>query len=212
MRALHRESRRVIQENDLSSMVPIMGTTLGQTCFQFMNFVIHAWNKSLLFSMNHRDFTTFATMMHASLLASLAYMGRTQLSALGMSEEKRQEFLDKRMAGPQIVSNSFGKISQMSLLPQLYDTTLGQFTGPVFSGMRTTSDLSSLMSNPTLQAVEGTLSLGKMVRNSFSDEVQTTERDVRTWGKLVPLNNVVPLSAILNSVANDYPYSDKQED
>lgn len=210
MNALHRETRRVIQENDLASMVPLMGSTLGKTVFQFMNFTIHGWNKSMLFAMNHKDFSTLSTVMHGSLFASLAYMGRTQLSALGMSEEQRKEFLDKRMATKQIVANSFGKISPASLLPQVYDTTLGNFTGPAFSGMRTTADVSSFASNPTLQAVNGVLSLGKIVKNGMSGETQTTERDIKTWAKLVPLNNVVPISTFFNALAKDYPYSDKE--
>lgn len=210
MTAIQRESRRAIQENDLASMVPLMGTTLGKAVFQFMNFVIHAWNKSMLFAMNHRDFSTFSTMMHGAFFSSLTYMGRTNLQALGMSDEERQRFMAQRMGTKQLVANSFGRMAQASLLPQLYDSTIGNFTGAMFSGMRTTSDVSSIASNPTLQAVEGVLSLGKIGRNAFSDELQTTSKDVRAWGRLVPLNNVAPLSTFINAIAADYPYNEKQ--
>ena len=207
MNAIHRESRRVIQENDLGSMIPIMGTTLGKTVFQFMNFSLHAWNKSLMFSMNHRDWTTLSSVLHSSFLASIAYMGRTMMGSMGMDGQKAQDYLDKRMTPGQIIANSFGRISQASMLPSFYDT-LSPY--PMFSGMRTTSDLSSLASNPTYQAINGLLSLKKIVRNATSDELQTTERDVRTWGKLLPLNNIVPISTLLNAVANDYPSSEKE--
>ena len=50
--AARRESRRVIQENDLASMIPIMGSTIGQTMFQFMNFAMQAWSKSMLFGLH----------------------------------------------------------------------------------------------------------------------------------------------------------------
>ncbi|CAA2105876.1 transglycosylase SLT domain-containing protein [Variovorax paradoxus] len=205
MNALHRETRRVVQENDLASMVPLMGTTLGKTVFQFMNFTIHGWNKSMLFAMNHRDFSTLSTVLHGSFFASLAYMGRTQLSAMGMDDAQKEEYLTKRMAPKQIVANSFGRIAQVSLLPTVYDTTLGNFTGAQFAGTKTTSDVTSFASNPTLQAVNGFLSLGKMVRNAASDDLQTTQRDVKTWGRLLPLNNVAPVSTFLNALANDYP-------
>lgn len=212
MTAIHRETRRVVQENDLASMMPLMGTTLGKTVFQFMNFTIHGWNKSMLFAMNHRDFHTLSSMMHASLFASLAYLGRTNLSAMGMEEGERREFLAKRLSTKQVVANSFGKMAQASLLPQVYDSTVGQFTGPMFAGMRTTSDLSSFASNPTLQAINGTLSLGKMVRNGLSDETQTTQKDIKSWARLVPLNNVVPISTFFNALAKDYPTSDIESD
>lgn len=205
MNALHRETRRVVQENDLASMVPLMGTTLGKTVFQFMNFSIHGWNKSMLFAMNHKDFSTLSTVLHGGFFASLAYMGRTQLSAMGMDESKKQEFLDKRMSTKQIVANSFGRISQASLLPTAYDTTLGNFTGAMFAGTRTTSDVTSFASNPTLQAINGVLSLGKIVRNAASDDLQTTQRDIKTWGRLLPLNNTALVTPFLNALANDYP-------
>lgn len=207
MNAIHRESRRVVQENDLASMIPLMGSTLGKTVFQFMNFSMHGWNKSLMFAANHRDWSTLSTVLHGSMLASLAYMGRTAMSAAGMDDAKKREFLDQRMSAQQIVANSFGRISQMSLLPNIYDT-LSPY--PLFQGMRTTSDLSSLASNPTYQAINGLLSMKKIIRNGLSDEYQTTAQDVRAWGKLVPLNNVFPISTLLNSIANDYPTSEKE--
>lgn len=207
MNAIHRESRRVIQENDLGSMIPLMGTTLGKTVFQFMNFSMHGWNKSLMFAANHKDWTTMSTVLHGSMLASMAYMGRTMLGSMGQDEAKRQEYLDKRMAPSQIIANSFGRIAQASMLPNIYDT-LSPY--PVFNGMRTTSDLSSLASNPTYQAINGVLSLKKIVRNGTSDEYQTTSKDVQAWGKLLPLNNVFPMSTLLNSIANDYPTTEKE--
>lgn len=208
MNAIHRESRRVVQENDLASMIPLMGTTLGKTMFQFMNFSMHGWNKSLMFSANHKDWTTLSTILNGSLLASLSYMGRTMVGSVGMDATKQKEYLEKRMAPGQIIANSFGRISQASLLPNLYDT-LSPY--PMFQGMRTTSDLSSLASNPTYQAINGVLSLKKIVRNAGSDEYQTTEKDIRNWAKLLPLNNVAPISTLLNNIANDYPTTEKQQ-
>lgn len=211
MTLIHRESRRVVQENDLGSMIPLMGTTLGKTVFQFMNFSMHGWNKSMMHAANHRDWTTLSTMLHGSMFGSLAYMGRTMLSAQGMDAQAKQEFLDKRMSGKQIVANSFGRMAQVSLLPSLYDATAGNITGTMFSGMRTTSDVSGLASNPTVGAINGVLSLGKIIKNGVSDESQTTQKDIKSWGKLIPLNNVVPISGLLNTIAADYPTSDAEK-
>lgn len=208
MLAIHRESRRVVQENDLASMVPIMGTTLGKTVFQFMNFSIHGWNKSLNFALNHKDYATLSTVMHGSLMASLAYMGRTAVQSAGMDPQKKREFLDKRLATSQIVANSFGRLAQASLIPNIYDTVSPY---PLFSGMRTTSDLSSLASNPTYQAVNTLISMKKVLRNATSEEYQTTSQDIKAWSKLLPLQNIYPMTTILNSIANDYPTSDQQD-
>jgi hypothetical protein len=208
MTAIHRESRRVIQENDLASMVPLMGTTLGKTVFQFMNFGIHGWNKSLMMGLNHKDYTSLSTVLHGSYIAALAYMGRTTVQSIGMDEKSRQKFLDKRMSTQSIVFNSFGKLSQVSLLPNIYDT-LSPY--PLFTGMRTTSDLSSMASNPTYSAINSIISTKKIVKNAISGDTQTTAKDIKNWGKLLPANNVFPISMFLNSLANDFPQSEVQK-
>lgn len=210
--AVQRESRRVVQENDLASMIPIMGSTLGQTVFQFQNFTMQAWNKSLMFGVHNADMATFSTIMYGGLFGTLTYMGRSQLNTIGMNEEQRSKFMTERMNFGQVMANGFGRISQASLLPTIYDTTIGTMTGtPLFSGMRTTSDLSSVASNPTLSAVNSLISMSKIVRNSASDEFQTTSSDIRTWGRTVlPMASIPPISTILNSVANQFPTSDKQ--
>jgi hypothetical protein len=209
MRMIHRESRRVIQENDIAAMIPVMGTSLGQTMFQFMNFSMQGWNKSLAFAVNHKDWATVSTVMWGSVIAAAVYMARTQAQAAGMDEEDKAEFLERRLSHQQIAANSFGRISQASLLPAFIDT-LSPF--PLFSGMKTTSDLSSFASNPTLQAVNTLIGMKKLARNGLSDEYQTTARDVRAWSKLLPLSNVPPVVNLINLWASDYPTNENQED
>ena len=196
----------------MTGRIPSMGSSLGQTVFQFQNFTMQAWNKSLMYGIHHADMSTFMTVMYGGFFGSLAYMGRSQLSALGMSDDDRRKFMEERMTFGQVMANGFGRISQASLLPTAYDTTIGTMLGqPLFSGMRTTSDLSSIASNPTLSAINSLISMQKIVRNSASDEYQTTSRDIRTWGRtVVPLSSVPPFSTILNGIAGTFPTSDKQ--
>lgn len=208
MTAIHRETRRVIQENDLPSMVPIMGTTLGQTMFQFMNYTMHGWNKQLMHSLNHKDSVAAMTLSHGLMLAALTYWGRTMTESLGKSGEEKQKFLEDRLNGKQWLSNTVGRVSQASLLPNLFDTVSPV---PLFNGMRTTSDVSSLASNPTLSAVNTLISMKKIARNAASSEYQTTERDVKQWLKLAPLNNTLGISNFYNMMASDFPTSETQE-
>lgn len=202
--AFQRESRRVVQENDLASAMPFMSKGWAQTTFQFLNFAMQAWNKSLLFAMNHRDFQTLSTVLHGGFFAGLVYMARTQAQMLGMPEEQRAEFAEKRLSTKQIVANSFGRTAQASLLPNFIDTVSPV---PIFSGARTTSDTTDfLTSNPTLSSLNALTSLmRKGVRNSASEEYQFTEKDVRSYLRLLPLNNVVGISGLLNSLAADLP-------
>lgn len=203
--AFQRESRRVVQENDLASMVPIMGTGLGQTMFQFMNFSLQGWNKSLMFAMNHRDFATLSTVLHGSVFAAISYIARTNLQMVGMSAAEQREFAEKRLSSKQIVANSFGRIAQVSLLPVLIDSTIAP--NPIFSGARTTSNVTDFIgSNPTLSSLSTLLAMPRrLTRNALSDEYQTTEKDVQQYFRLLPLNNAIGISQVLNSIAADYP-------
>jgi hypothetical protein len=51
----------------------------------------------------------------------------------------------------------------------------------------------------------------KLALAAASDDVQVSEKDVRNWMKLLPMNNVVGITNVLNSIAADYPNTDKQE-
>lgn len=202
--AFQRESRRVVQETDLTAAMPFMSRGWAQTVFQFLNFAMQAWNKSLMFAMNHRDFQTLSTVMHGGFFAGLVYMARTEAQMLGMPEEQRAAFAEKRLSTKQIVANSFGRTAQASLLPNFIDTVSPV---PIFSGARTTSDTTDfLTSNPTLSSLNAITSLlRKGVRNSASEDYQFTEKDIRSYLRLLPLNNVVGISGLLNSLAADLP-------
>lgn len=207
MTAIHRETRRVIQENDLTSMIPIMGTTLGQTMFQFMNYTMQGWNKQLMHSLNHRDMTSAMSLSHGLMIAAVNYWGRTMVESIGKSSEERQKFMEERLNGKQWLSNTVGRVSQASMLPNLFDTLSPV---PLFNGMRTTSDVSSIASNPTLSTINTLLSMKKLVANAASSESQTTEADVKQWLRLAPLNNTVGISNIYNMLASDFPQSAKE--
>ena len=205
--ALRREARRVVQENDLSSMIPIMGTTLGKTVFQFMNFAMQAWSKSMLFGLNHRDFSTLMTVWYGSMLSLLVYTARTHAQASGMKPTEREEFLEKRLSTAQIVANTFGRLQQATILPNLIDTVSPV---PFFSGMRTTSDATSIASNPSWQLINSVISAKKLLRNAWSDEEQTTQRDARALFRILPLANTLPAMALGNHFINDLPTSEKE--
>ncbi|OZB49736.1 MAG: hypothetical protein B7X60_00015 [Polynucleobacter sp. 39-45-136] len=208
MSAISRESRRVIQHNELASMIPVMGTTLGQMTFQFMNFSMQAWNKAMLYSMNHRDMTVLMSSIHGSYISMLAYVARTHVQAMGMDEEDRQAFLDKRLSAGQIAANSFGKLAVLSVLPNAYDSL--PFTQPMFSGMRTTSDLSGIASLPLVQDVNAGLKISKtLTRKAISPDEVVTGKDIMAMKRLTPLNNAFPITMFWNGLANEFPKNSK---
>jgi hypothetical protein len=129
-----------------------------------------------------------------------------------MSEAERQEFAEKRLSTKQIVANSFGRIAQVSIMPMLIDSTIAPT--PIFSGAKTTSNVTDFIgANPTISAISTALAMPrKIALAAASDEVQVSERDVRSWMRLLPFNNTVGISNVLNAVSAEYPNSTKQDD
>ena len=210
MRAIWRESRRTIQENDLGSMIPFMGTTIGKTVFQFMNFSMNAWNKQLLFGWNHKDGATLNTLAQGLVFGSMIYAGRTYGQSIGMEEEEKRKFLEERLAPHKIVANGFSRIGASSMLPNLASTFIPG-ASELFAGGRTTSDLSGLMSNPTLGFANGIITgTKKLTMNAVSSETQSTKADAKAMFKLLPLNNFMPINALFNHAISDLP-TEKQE-
>ena len=124
-----------------------------------------------------------------------------------MEAQEREEFLEKRLAVQQIVANTFGRLQQATVLPNLIDTVSPV---PFFSGMRTTSDASGLVSNPSWQLINSVISAKKLIRNGLSAEEQTTQRDARALFRTLPLTNTIPAMVMGNWLINDLPTSEKE--
>lgn len=200
MTAFQRESRRVVQENDLASMVPFMGKTLGKTFFQFMNFVMQAWNKQMMFAANYRDIETVQTLLWNTMLSAMTYSFRTYQSAQGLSEEERQKFLDENLSLQAVVLRSVGRTAQASLVPSMIDSLSPV---PLFSGMRTTTEKSDLLANPTTDLISTLMATVKRAGKQAIGEEDMTEADYRAALKMLPFSNGIGISSALNAIAAD---------
>lgn len=210
MTAIIRESDRVIQENDLASMVPWMGHTLGQMGFQFQGFSMQAWNKQLMFSMNHADASTVNTMFQGIFFGSMVYSARMYQQSIGMEEEERKKFLEDRLSIHKIVANGWSRTGASSMLPNLASTLIPH-ASELFAGGRTTSDLSGLMANPTLGLANSLVTLGKKsVSNPLDPTKQMNRADGNALFKLMPLNNLIGVNNIINSINSTLPVSSKE--
>lgn len=210
MVAIMRESDRVIQENDLASMIPWMGHTLGQMGFQFQGFSMQAWNKQLMFSMNHADASTVNTMLSGVFFGSMVYSARMYQQSIGMEEEERKKFLEDRLSIHKIVANGWSRTGASSMLPNLASTLIPN-ASELFAGGRTTSDLSGLMANPTLGLANSLVTLGKKaVSNPLDPNKQMTKGDARALFKAMPLNNLLGVNNVINSLTSSMPVSSKE--
>ena len=207
--AIHRESKRVVQENDLGSMVPIMGKGAAQTFFQFQNFAFQAWNKAMLHGMHQRDGVAFAQMAYTSMFGSLVYMARQQAQSMGMDETTRAEFMEKQFNPVKVsIGGGIFRTAQASLMPNIVGTVLPT---DWLQGTKTTSDVTSIFSAPAVQTVKAVGSMIKdPMRAALDDEYQIAQRDVKQWSRLIPFNNFLGQSLIGNFLAKDFPSSNNE--
>lgn len=203
---MERESRRVVQENDMASALPLFDGSIGKAFFQFQGFGFHAWDKALMHGLSQKDYVIFSSIMHGGFVASLQYIGRTYMATLGMSQDTKRKYLERRLTAQQIVANSYGRVGFASILPQLVDTISPT---PVFAGMRSTTDISSVFSSPVFQLINSGIATKKYIRNALSEDYQTTGRDVKATFNLLMLNNIPPMSILGNALAGKFPNTEQ---
>lgn len=209
--ALQRESRRVVQENDLGAHIPAMDNGWFKSFTQFRSFVLQAWSKSLLFGINHKDMQTATTLMYGLFFATMTQTARAYLKASTMSEEDAKEHLNKALSlGPGgVLLQGAASISQASLLPQLFDT-VSPF-GNLFNGYRTTTDSSELFANPTFDLLDRVTGSAKQVAYAASGQDSIDQRDFQQMKGLIPFNTALPVSAALGVFSKQLPKSTKAE-
>lgn len=210
--ALQRELRRVVQENDLGSHIPAMDNGWFKTFTQFRSFVLQAHNKALLFGVNHADAQTATTLMYATFMGVTMQYVRAINKAATMSEEDRQEFLDKQLdffAPGGVFLRGIASTSQAALMPQLFDT-VSPF-GNLFDGYRSTTDSSELWANPTADLISGFTGSAKQLAYAATGQDTFDQRDASQMLKLLPFNNAIGVSQALGVMTNSLPKSTKAE-
>lgn len=205
--AMLREKKRVIQENDFSSSPEFLRSTVGKVVGQFLPFVLNAWNKQLQYNGSMRDAGTMATLVYAMGINMLILAARTHLNAVGMAEEDRKTYLEAQLAPQQFIMNSAGRMPMASYLPMLYDTVSPY---PLFNGMRTTSDLSSIAANPTYSMLNTFIGSKKFIAKGLSGDEQVTRSEMRAALSLLPAARAVGFSQVFNKIAAEYPTSAQQ--
>lgn len=209
---LQRESRRVIQENDLGSHIPQLDNGWMKTFTQFRTFVLQAYSKALLYGVNHRDAQLASTLMYATGLGVIMQYARALSKASTMEEEERKEYLAKALkfggAGG-VLARSVASMSQASIMPQLFDT-ISPF-GNLFDGYRSTTDSSELWANPTADLISAGFGAAKQVAYTVTGQDGLDQRDARAMLKLLPAQNALGISQAMGIMTSMLPKSSKAE-
>ncbi|MCB1922880.1 MAG: hypothetical protein KDJ27_03890 [Gammaproteobacteria bacterium] len=197
--ASHRLSRNVIQANDPGTLPKwVSSSPLMQTIWQFRSFMWGAWSKQTLHGIKMRDFPAVSALMAATVLGGMAHSLRAYTVSLGMSDDRRRDYLDKQLSPSGIAAGSFLRAGQSSLIPMVVDSMMDLSGQGPFQGYRGSGLASGILGNPTVDLLDST---GPQVGNLIAGE--ESEASARRALSLLPFQNVIGMQQALNALADE---------
>ena len=139
--SVHREARRIVQENDIGASTPWLHSTTGKLMTQFRTFMLTAWSKATLHNIHHHDLQAFQLLTTSMFAAGLAYIAQ---QSINIADKKERE---KRLEPAEIAKAAFQRTAVASIGPALFDTTATTLfrTDPQFSFGRSSGLASDLV-------------------------------------------------------------------
>lgn len=200
VQALDKETRRLVQENDIGNLFRLMTTDVGRTVFQLRSFVVGAYEKQLLFNLGMRDQQAAAYFLYNLGLGAMVHMARVQVQSIGRAD--REKYLEEQLAPARIGAAAFALMGASSFLPQIADTALfAANQDPVFSYRMSGLATQGLLANPTADLFD---SLPKAVRaftrgaaEPFTEDTTFGQEDVESVMRLITNHPVIKLPVML---------------
>jgi len=201
--AVNRETRRIIQENDVGAMPHWMQHFGWKLVFQFRAFAFGAYTQQTLHNMRMKDAQAVLTVLFNSMTAGAAYMAQQYVNSLG--REDREEFLESRLSWEEIAKASFSRAGYASILPGVFDTAMLPFKDPTFN--QRSSNLSSdfIMGNPTVALFNAASQTIKGPRALTRDDYDYSEEDLRALTSLIWFSNVTGVRNGLQALKDQLP-------
>ena len=201
--AVFRLGRTIIQENDVGNLAAFMSTPLSRSLFQFRSFILAAWSKQFLNGLNFRDFTTFSAFASSMFVASLNYIGRTHLNAIGRSD--KEKWLEKRLTPESIAAAGLQNSSWFSILAPAADIGWGMFTDePVFDARTTMLASNPLWGNPTMDLIDGVSKATSSMVHGLTGE-QMAQTDTGNIKRILPFQNLMGITQLYSTLVSDLP-------
>lgn len=217
--AVNKEVRKNIQEEDLGDTFLWQHSGLGKFLSQFRRFSITAYSKQFLRSLNERDAEALTRNALQVVLAGAAYWTKQELQlqgmqAAGVEQAKLEKFQKDTMSGSQIARAALRNAGFMFLLPDAVDSTVGRATGNPLFDFRNSGNSSDLIGGvPGVALVNniGTAASGVTQAILRSDR-QYKQKDLKALQALIPFGNHLAVAPVFQSIAQDLPTTDEDDD
>lgn len=211
--ALFNFTHTIVQESGRGYAPILMQGGLGGTLFQFMSYASNSFEKQFvptLLLAQRGDSGAAGLRVSAAMLGSLiGYTSRLYVKSLGMSEERRAEYLQENLTFPKTV------LGTISYLPQL--------SGPMIAGGIATQYLigalggdsnavrKGLPSIPAYSTLQDVLAIGSIPARLVNPEQEVTEASLNklmnyaSGGILNTPAGIVPRNVISSALTGEMP-------
>ena len=202
-----RQTRNLIQQNDIGNLNKFMTGRLGQTLLQFRTFSIVAYPKQLLNGLHNNDMRTYMAFTTSMMVGSSAYVAQTYLNSFG--KPNRRRWLRDRLDPVEIAKAGFQRSAFSTLIPGTWDMVADTLLGmdPTFTS-RTTGLASSLITgSPSMRLVTSDLpnALRGVSRAMFRDGSQFSRQDFRAIKSLMPFHTLMGIRNIADLLGSQLP-------
>lgn len=219
LNAVFRESRRIVQEEDLGDTTRWMHRTWGKVLAQFRRFALVSYSKQVLHGISHRDAETGTRLLVSMGLAALAYRARwelrlAQMEAAGVDRDKIEEMRERYLSPEQQAAAAFANSTYSTLLPGVIDTVAYHAADKRLFDTRTSQQASDFFEGvPTIALAQNTLNTAKAVWESAArGDRQFTKSDAAALRRLVPWQNALGIDYAFGAVTADLPERDEDDD
>lgn len=216
VQAIHRESKRLVQEEDFGDTHPIMHSALGKLILQFRRFETVSYAKQLYRGMADRDIETLTRLAIQIPLGSLSYAVQMYLYSLTKPEEERQEWREKYLTPSRLFFAGIARAGMFSFTPALYESLwqLATGTGSPFSNARTTGLAQGALAGiPAVDFASRLLKFGGDVAQSIGrEDRQFDQRDFQNFRSILPFQNMIVIKQFFDFIQPLFPEDDEDDD
>ncbi len=204
IQAAHRLAGNIIQKNDVGNMVMWMSHPVAKALMQFRTFMVGAYGKQTLKSLNFRDAEALNHLVLTSAFAGASYYAQMKIQAIGRADGG--EWLEERLSPQNVAAAAFSRAGPSSIIPMLVDTTMyATRNDPVFSHTRTTGQATdAILGNPTSGGVNDIFQAVRAMKGLTEDR-EWSQEEVRNLVRPIIFGNSLPIVTGLNHVIRDMP-------
>ena len=217
--AVHREARRLVQEEDLGDTTRWMHSNLGKLVIQFRRFAMVSYTKQLLHGVAHQDAETYTRLLISSALAALAYKARHETALAikaeaGMSKDDQRKYREKYLTGDRLAAAAWANSSFSAFTPMLVDSAAYYTAGERLFDTRTSGLGSDFFSGIPAVAKGRDLSqaLSGITQAVNRGDRQFDQKDAAAIRRLLPFQNVLGMDIPFGALTEGLPEKDADTD